>query len=232
MFKSAFFFVISLLFVFAVSTSAQNRYDFGIWSGLKVDQKIYKSLSYAFKGQIRLEGNANYFRSAFSDLSLSYNFNKFFTLRGGYRYTLGNTNNRHRGYLDAISNIKIAKTGLKLNIRLRSQYDTRSDYIIDQAAIFRGRLYFSYKPKIKKFNDLTFYTTGEVFYEMNDQFNQFNKWRFSFGLHYELSKNISLNLRYILQDDIDVKAAVMENIFMVYLSVDLPDLIKKNKKKK
>jgi hypothetical protein len=224
--------LIFLLFVLGTSISAQNRYDFGIWSGLKVDQKIYKSLSYAFKGQVRLEGNANYFRNALSDLSLSYKFHKLFTLRGGYRYTLGNKNNRHRGYLDAISNIKIANTGLKFNVRLRSQYDTRSDYIIDQAAIFRGRLYVSYKPKIKKFNDLSFYSTAEAFYEINNLFSQFNKWRFSFGLNYELSKNISLHLRYILQDDIDIKAAVMENIFMIYLSVDLPDLIKKNKKKK
>lgn len=232
MLRLTYYLVIFLLTALALPSSAQNRYDFGIWSGLKVDQKIYKSLSYAIKGQVRLEGNANYFRNTLADIGLSYKFHKLFTLRGGYRYTLGNKNNRHRGYLDAISNIKIADSGFKLNVRLRSQYDTRSDYITDQATIFRGRLYFSYKPKIKKFNDLTLYTTGEAFYEMNDQFNQFNKWRFSFGLNYELSKRVSLHLRYILQDDIDIKAALMENIFMVYLAVDLPDLIKKNKKKK
>ena len=77
----------------------------------------------------------------------------------------------------------------------------------------------------------TIYTTGEVFFHFVQSYQYFSRWRYSFGLNYEISKNITANIRYILQDDVGVAEPVMEHILVVGMAVDLPKFKKKKKKK-
>ncbi len=211
------------------SMQAQNRRDFGIWSGLKINQKLTDNLSASLRGQVRLKGNAAYFRNTFANLSLNYKFHKIFALTAGYRYSIRNNGNNHRAYADAkfIYKIKAARTTFKL--RLRAQYNTSNDYSDVPSTLLRPRFYMAYAPKGSFLKRFDFYITAEIFYEFIQSSQALNKYRLSAGLIYELSKNIDLNLRYIYQDEIGIAAPVQDNVLYIVLAIDLPGF--KNKKK-
>ena len=44
-----------IILLFSSTTQAQNRRDFGIWSGLKINQKFTDNLSASLRGQVRLK---------------------------------------------------------------------------------------------------------------------------------------------------------------------------------
>lgn len=219
------------IFLYSNHAHAQNRHDFGVWTGLKVNQKIVGNLDAAFRGQVRLKGNAAYFRNTFANLSVNYKFHKFFALAAGYRYSIRNSGNNHRAYADAKFSYKIKAARTTLKLRLRAQYNTSNDYSDVPSTILRPRFYLAFSPKgsfIKRFN---FYVTAEIFYEFIQSNRALNKYRLSLGMVYELSKNIDLNLRYIYQDELGIAAPIQDNILYLVLAVDLPDFKKKKKSK-
>lgn len=220
-----------LFLILSPELFAQNRNDFGVWAGMKVEQKILKELSVGVKAQVRLNGNAAYFKSAFTNIGVSYKFHKMFSLSAGYRYAIRVNNNTHRAYLDAKLNYQpIKDLGLRFKLRVRGQYGTNNDLVDASSVTLRSRLYIGFTPKGKIGKKFTIYTTGEIFYEFVQSYNSFKKWRYSAGMMYHFNKDLALNLRYILQDEIEVVAPVMDHVFVVGMVVDLPKI--KNKKKK
>lgn len=220
-----------LFLLLSPELSAQNRSDFGVWAGMKVNQKILKDLSLGVKAQVRLNGNAAYFKSAFTNVGVAYKFHKIFGLAAGYRYSIRINNNTHRTYLDLKLNYQpVEDLGLKFKLRVRGQYDTSSDLTDDPSASLRSRLYIGFTPKGKMGKKFTIYTTGEIFYEFVQSYSSFKRWRYSAGMMYHFNKDIALNLRYILQDDIGIVEPIMDHVLVVGMVVDLPKI--KNKKKK
>jgi hypothetical protein len=211
---------------------AQNRNDFGVWAGMKVEQKILKELSIGVKAQVRLNGNAAYFKSAFTNVGVGYKFHKMFSLSAGYRYSIRVNKNTHRAYLDAKLNYQpVEDLGLRFKLRVRGQYDTSNDLTADPSVTLRSRLYIGFTPKGKVGKKFTIYTTGEIFYEFVQSYSSFKKWRYSAGMMYHFNKDIALNLRYVLQDGIETVAPIMDHVFVVGMVVDLPKIKRKKKKK-
>ncbi|MCH2021154.1 MAG: DUF2490 domain-containing protein [Saprospiraceae bacterium] len=220
-----------LLCVNVTSIQAQNRHDFGIWSGIKLNQKIYKNLSGSFRGQVRLEGNAAYFKSTFANFAFNYKFHKMFTLTAGYRYTIKTIRNNHRVYGDAKFTYRPEKLRTTFKLRLRGQYSTDNDQTNAPSTILRPRLYIGYQPKGKFGKKFNFYITGEIFYEFVESYNSLNKYRLSAGVTYDMNSDITLNLRYIYNDDIGIVEPIQENVLFIGLEVDLPKCKFKKKKK-
>jgi opacity protein-like surface antigen len=226
------FFSFLLIFSFCINLSAQNRTDFGLWTGLRVNQKITKKFSASLRGQVRLDGNANYFSSTFANVGLGYKFHKMIGIAAGYRYSIKPERNSHRVYGDIKFSYSPKKSGLALKIRLRGQYGTSSNQTVIPSTTLRPRFYVGYSPKGKVPKRFKFYMTGEVFYEFVQSTSSLSKYRISGGVSYELSKEISVGLRYIMQDELGATAPVQEHILSIGLEVDLPKLKKKKKKKK
>lgn len=212
------------------SSKAQNRHDFGIWAGLKIDQKLYKNLSFSLRGQVRLRGNAQYFRNTFINASFNYKFHKIFTLTAGYRYSVRNNGNNHRAYADAKFNFKIKPIRTIIKLRLRGQYNTSVQVNELASTILRPRLYVGYNLPGKFAKRFNIYMTGEIFYELYGSFQELNRYRLSAGITYDVSDDIELNVRYIFQDDIGIPEPLADHILYMMLSVDLPDFKKKKKK--
>ena len=226
--------LVSALIIFFTSSdiSAQNQSDFGIWAGLKVNQEIVKNFSTSFRGQVRLQGNAAYFKSTFANIGFNYKFHKMFSLSAGYRYTIRPERNNHRVYGDAKFTLKPKKIRTTFKLRLRAQYVTSNDQTDLPSTVLRPRLYIGYNPKGKIAKRFNFYVTGEIFYEFIQSYSSLSKYRFSGGVTYDMSDDITLNLRYVYQDEIGAVAPVQDNILYIALSVDLPDFKKKKKKDK
>ncbi len=224
----------SSLFIgcFLVNLSAQNSSDFGVWTGLGLNQKIVKNLDASFRGQVRLDGNANYFKSCFFNGALSYKFHKMVSVLAGYRFTIRPERNNHRAYLDVKLNYRKKEWRTTFKLRLRGQYDTSNDHTLTPSTTLRPRLYVGYKPKGKFIKRFTFYVTGEIFYEFIQSYSSLNKYRVSAGLDFKLSKKIDVGLRYIFQNDLNIPAAVQDHILSIGLGVDLPKLKFKKKGKK
>lgn len=211
---------------------AQNRTDFGIWAGVQMSQKLVKGLTGRYSSEIRLDGNATYFQTVFFDVGLNYKFHDMFNATLGYRYNMSPQKNRHRGYLDLNFSYTPGETRLTLKARVRTLYQTSEFYNDLPSTVIRPRLYLNYNPKGKVANDFNFYIAGEIFYELAQNYNQVNQYRFMVGATYDLSTEVTLNLRYILQDEIGVAAPIQDHIICLELQVNLPkfDFKKKNKK--
>lgn len=226
-------FVLSFIFFTNLNKIlAQNRTDFGIWAGVQMSQKLVKGLSGRYSSEIRLDGNATYFQTVFFDVGLNYKFHDMFSATLGYRYNISPQKNRHRGYLDLNFSYTPGETRLTLKARVRTLYQTSQFYNDLPSTVIRPRLYLNYNPKGKVANDFNFYIAGEIFYEIAQNYNQVNQYRFIAGVTYDLSKEVTLNLRYILQDEIGVAAPVQDHILCLELQVNLPkfDFKKKDKK--
>ncbi|MDC0231568.1 DUF2490 domain-containing protein [Aureispira] len=221
-----------LLFVDISNIQAQNRHDFGIWSGIKLNQKIYKGLSSSYRGQVRLQGNAAYFKSTFANLGLNYKFHDIFTFTAGYRYTIKPQRNNHRVYGDAKFTYRPKNLRTTFKLRLRGQYSTSNDFSNLPTTILRPRLYIGYHPKGKFAKRFNFYITGEIFYEFVQSSNSLNKYRLSGGVTYEINDDITLNLRYVYNDDIGIVEPVQDNILFIGMEIDLPKCKFKKKKTK
>jgi len=221
-----------LFFCFSTSVSAQNRTDFGLWTGLRLNQKIVKNFNASLRGQVRLDGNANYFDAAFANIALGYKFHKMIGISAGYRYSIKPERNSHRVYGDVKFSYSPEKSGVVLKIRLRAQYGTSSNQTVIPSTTLRPRFYIGYSPKGKVPKRFNFYITGEVFYEFIQSTSSLSKYRISAGFSYKLSKDIAIGLRYIMQDELSVAAPVQEHILAIGLEVDLPKFKSKKKKEK
>lgn len=227
-----FLILLSLLFFTKLEKlSAQNQTDFGIWSGTSVSQKIIKKLSADFQGQVRLDGNAAYFKSLYFDFGLNYKFHDIFTLSLGYRYSIGDIRNTHRVYGDLNFVYSPPKSRTTFKIRLRGQYSTSSDLSRLPETVLRPRLFVNYNPKGKTFKKFNFYATGELFFTFMENFQDLSRYRVTAGATYDLSANTKINVRYIFQEGVNEVAPVQEHILSLGLIIELPKLKFKKKKK-
>lgn len=231
-YSTIFFLCCFIFFLTPNDLSAQNRTDFGIWAGVQMSQKLYKGLTGRYSSEIRLDGNASYFQTVFFDVALNYKFHDFFNTTLGYRYNISLQRNRHRVYLDLNGSYSPGETRLTFRARVRALYQGSEFYNSLPSAVIRPRLYLNYNPKGKVANDFNFYIAGEIFYEISQNYNQVNQYRLAAGVTYDLSKEVTLNLRYIFQDEIGVAAPVQDHIICLELQVSLPKFDFKKKKDK
>lgn len=162
--------------------------DFQLWSKIGASYDLNKDLSVSFDQGFRARENASLPDVTFSNLSLKYDLVKKWSIAIGYRYITDfdlsqNTSTSHRIYTD-INYRKKKKRWLMKN-RLRYQYQEENFTLRDKVSL-------SYN--IRK-TPLEPYTAFELFFKDSE----FNKWRYSLGATYPLSKDFDIDAYYRLQ---------------------------------
>ncbi|MBL6663492.1 MAG: DUF2490 domain-containing protein [Flavobacteriales bacterium] len=177
-----------ILFLFCPFLLIAQEQDFQLWSKIGASYDLNKDLSVSFDQGFRARENASLPDVTFSNLSLKYDLVKKWSIAIGYRYITDfdlsqNTSTSHRIYTD-INYRKKKKRWLMKN-RLRYQYQEENFTLRDKVSL-------SYN--IRK-TPLEPYTAFELFFKDSE----FNKWRYSLGATYPLSKDFDIDAYYRLQ---------------------------------
>jgi hypothetical protein len=197
-----------------VSEELLTTNDF--WTGFSIKHKLNKKVAFNLDQQVRITDDLNEIRSTFFEFGTKYKFNKYFSTRAQYRYTIRNKE-RHvnRITVDFNGKWKIKPTKLELTFRFRLQHAIVT-YTKEPATFIRNRIQarYTFWKKLKLF------AAYESFYQFNDK-NRFRKNLFAAGLIVPINKKLDLSVFYRLDQKINTKNPERTNIVAVLLSLEI-----------
>lgn len=205
--------LITLFFLVFSFVSYSQEEDFQIWTELGLKKEIIDDVSLLLNQEFRFNENATTFDKWHSTLGVSYDINKYIRLRAMYRYTQNKDLEKgfevaHRTLGDFILRKRVER--FRLSYRLRYQMDYEKDFtgeaLYMESQALRNRFKVAYN--IRK-NPLTPFVSYEFLYRLNNPYgNSIERNRFTFGLDYNVTDNLSANVyyRYQTTSGNDVKA--------------------------
>ncbi|MCK4663352.1 MAG: DUF2490 domain-containing protein [Bacteroidales bacterium] len=205
--------LIIIIFFINLSCIYSQVNDFESWSCIEIKKKITKKIEFIFEEELRLNDNSTKIKKIYSDIGLSYSFNKHIKLVGYYRFIKKRKydsyySNRHRLYADIFLKNKFNR----LTIAYRTRYQAKYVDIYSSEDGFIPRKYnrnkLSLKYDIKK-NPISPYCSFEAYYQLNNpEGNEFDKIRYTCGIDYKFNKRNSLDIYYRLQKQININNPV------------------------
>ena len=204
--KKKLFWIAFLAIIFFVSNAQAQYNDFGVWASVSLRHKFSQKFSASLEEQVRTYQNSTAIAQYFTEGTLEYELSKKFKLAAGYRFINNNQqtyySKRHRIFADLSYKTSIKSLEFILRTRLQQQQeDIRSSetgYI---------RQWYS-RNKITAKLDLrrkyTPYASAEMMFLLsapNSDVNYIDKWRYTFGVEYDLNRVHSLDLFYLIQRD-------------------------------
>jgi hypothetical protein len=194
--------------------------DFQIWSGVEVNYKWNKKLSFALEQNLRTAHNSLLVGKTFTELKVNYDLPKKMTITGGYRFFqlyIGEKSLRHRLFADFKYSYKLDR--IKFKYRLRYQNQTSKE---KTSNTFRNQFKIAYNlPK----TSIEPFLAGESYYTF---FRGFEKYRMTVGLYEKFGKKFKGSIYYRYQREVNYTNVETQNIVGISLSYDLG----KRKKKK
>ncbi|MBL6872397.1 MAG: DUF2490 domain-containing protein [Flavobacteriales bacterium] len=178
-------FVLLLFFPFLLLAQEQ---DFQLWTKVEVSHSLNKTVKLSFDQGYRLRENASLSDALFSNISLIYKINKPWSVAFGYRYINDfaiQTEVKHRLFTD----LNFRKKHKRWEFKNRLRYQFQSN-----VSTLRDKMSATYN--VRK-TPLEPYTAFEIFYLKQS----LNKWRYTFGVSYPISKALNLSLYYRLQQE-------------------------------
>lgn len=210
-------FCLSFCLFFTSTKGLAQTTDAQLWQGFAVEKKFNKKLSARFKDQIRLKNNFSTFRSNLFDTRVNYEvFNDYLRPSIGYRFTIFERKQKHRIYTDLRSRYKFENFPLRMALRLRYQ----NVFAKNEANVHTLRPRFSIDYKIKSL-DIGFNANTEVFYDMTKLEKEFNQYRYSLGMSYDLSKRNQLNISYLYRRAFNEADPLTAHVLVLEFSVAL-----------
>lgn len=189
--------------------------DNELWSGISLRYKLNKKIQFGLDQQVRMSQNMNAIRSSLFEFSARYRFNKHFSLKGQYRYTIRNGNrNVNRFTMDANLKWKWKKADLTFEYRARFQH-SMVVFTGEPASYFRNRPKLSYYG----FKKIEPFISYENFYKFN-QHNEFRGHRYLLGVDIKLNKDLDLTLSYGIDQETNTKSPNSRNLFVAVLKYD------------
>jgi hypothetical protein len=195
-----------LLLLFALQyfvVNAQFSQDAGGWWNANVGFELKHNRTFYVNPEIRQWDNFRSVRSAFTDIGVQQKWGKNVT--GILEYRVGGRNDwtswgfRHRISLGLAGKMEFKKWEIGVTVR---QQLTQSSFSISDAADLdtktTTRIKGGLKYKVNK--DWEIYQSHELFF--HSQFGQYTNWRWQTGVGYDLSKNQSIKLGYLIQRDL------------------------------
>jgi len=190
--------LVMLILVFIVSAQAYayNDGDFQVWNTDVEEYNINKDLKVALEEEFRWGGDAHEFYYHHYDLGLAYVLNKYWSIGGGYRqvYELNNRKFRMENEPYLTATLFLSKGGFNFESRNRLEY-RYFKYKADSGR-YRNKFTLKYPIKFSKVGIQPF-ISDEVFFGFGGT-NQFNQNRLSSGLGLDLTKNIKVEVYYML----------------------------------
>jgi hypothetical protein len=192
----------SILFVIFATVSYAQINDAGLWINIGIEKKITQAWSLEYEHSTRLNENISEAGSIINEIGVNYRLNKQSQLSLFYRLNIQRQLNNmyvpvNRFYLDFSHRIKpgtIVITG-----RLRFQHQQKNSLFYD----FDGSTTNTVRPKISlKYPVANFspYLSGEVYVPIfHNEYKPIDKIRVEAGLEYDISKQQSVDLGYLIQ---------------------------------
>lgn len=195
------FFIYLLIIMFTGNVFSQTR-DFGLWTGFEMQTKLGKRFELEFGLENRMENNLLQRDESFADLRLSYRTGD---IAAGVGYRLTNNYEEKKNY--GISHRLITqfryrpdwkRFSFDYRIKYQSQYFniySSEDGKIPEIYI-RNRLKVKYKIRKSDFEPSASY---EYFYRLDQKGeNRFERRRLTLSIEYEINKDNSIELSYII----------------------------------
>ncbi len=198
--------IILLLSCFTVG--AQTK-DAGLWLGLKLEKKVHAWATLSLSEELRLNENITELGTAFTEISWSSGWHSGFNGGIAYRFIQKRQLDdsyelRHRYHLELSYRYKFNRSlSISLRERFQNQYkdvNRMADGITKEYAL-RSKLGLKYTP----FKKLSFDGSCEVYYQLNNpEGNEIDNLRYSLGTEYKLSKKQSIELYYLIDQELHV----------------------------
>jgi len=189
--------------------SAQIPTDNELWLGGAIDLKLNKKWSVELEEQFRINNNISTLNQAFTELSGKYKINKYFGLKGNYRFVgRPKKNNKNRLSIDILAKWKKKNFPLSFGYRLRLQRAITSGSKNTRSYI---RNKFGVNYNLSKLVDP--FIAYEIYFRPDKK--EFRVSRITLGLDWKLNKRMELTSFYRIQRDINIKKPTRQNIIGV-----------------
>ena len=207
--------ILFLCYLFVVPVLSQEK-DFGLWTSFELEKKIIKNLELDFGLANRMQNNLAQRDESFIDMGVSYRYS-LFAAGFGYRYT----NNFRLGRNDEYSHRLVWQLRFRpewnrfrfdYRLRYQSQYfsllTSETGNIPD--TFIRNRLRISYNIKKSDFRPSVSY---EYFYRLKQYDpSEFQRRRLTLGMDYNINKNNTIRLSYIMHETFNVRNSRVSHI--------------------
>jgi hypothetical protein len=201
---------IIILLIFTKDILAQTN-DFGTRIDADLKKKLTKKIDIEFNEELRMNNNSSTFDRSMTTLGASYDFNK--TFKTGVFYTYIYLNNQKDGYWEGRNRfgawITAGHKFNRLRISLREKYhstyrdEALGNFSYNPKSVLRSRIELTYN--IKKL-PVDPYISAEMQYQLNNpEGNAIDRWKYTAGAEYKISKKFSVDLYFRLDKSVNVK---------------------------
>lgn len=221
LFRSLFLFSFCLL----LNASHAQLTDNELWTSASVRYKVNKKWRVDMEENLRFNFTNSSLRVAFTEVGGRYTINKRFNARLFYRYN-GRPGrfNSHRLGFDFSASLRDKDFPLSAKYRFRFQ-----NVVTEVTGANRTNLRhkIGIKHNLSKLVDP--WVSGEAYHRLNGK-NEIQKLRLTIGATWRANKRMDINTFYRLQQEVNVRNPLRQNIFGLGLEYDLK--FKKKKKPK
>ena len=205
--RTYIFILIQLLFTIISNTdtlSAQNR-DFQLWTGAAIEAEPFKNISLEIEEELRLKNNAGDIESYFTDIGLSVDIWKGFTIGGYYRFVMKNEEERyskiHRYHFDLSYGRKLGRFELsartRYQIRYEDVYTSENGHLPEKYS--RNKLRVSYDIYRTSLEPRLWF---EIYYQLNNpEGNCIDKIRIAPELRYTIKSSNEIKIFYMIEKE-------------------------------
>lgn len=195
-----------LITLFFVQNSTAQKEDFAVWYNLGVRYEINKKLKVDISEEFRTADNGSKGDQLFTDLGVSYKFNKYISVGGYYRYIRKreddeNFHTRNRFYGDVQLSLPVKRFELLYRFRYQYQKNKYSEYAVNDPVLYnRHKVSLEYNiPKTK--------LTPSIFYERFFRLKYVESYfadneRYGLDLGYSFLKHHKVDLSYMINNDL------------------------------
>lgn len=181
--------------------------DLNLWTGVEIEKSLLDDFTISLKQEVRFKRDISELNNVFSQLGVSYNLNKNFSLSGKYRYILnrksgGDLVNQSRYSLNLMYKGKLDY--ISIYYRLRYQKEVESMHLLKPNEPFEK--YFRHRISVRytDFDMIKPYISAEIF-QLNTMvdFPMYNQLRLLGGVKISPKKIGSFNLSWGLERELN-----------------------------
>lgn len=190
---SSVFFIAAVILV--ISSSSYAADDFQLWFEVGAKYNLNKKFRLDFDQHIRLDDNASGIESISPELAVKYDFLKFLSFKGGYRFTVepvsknGGTVNDywHRIFADARFRQRFKPISLIYRFRFQEVFGWPKFEF--GGAKFKHTIRNKIELQWDATKDLEPFFSAEVYARINDNDGILHKYRITLGAQYDIGKH-------------------------------------------
>ena len=182
--------------------------DNEFWTSITFEKKLPRSFKLELEQELRFKDQLSTFKQTFSEVSVSYKVFKGLRIKVPYRYVIFEDKTKQR--LSLAGSYKFSLKPISFKSRTKFQRTLEDEEDPDDLIRNKLSIHYKWNKKIEP------YVSGEIFHLHKTGKDQFDEYRFSFGLAVNLPQKNSINIFYVFKkEDITKSSPNMINVFGV-----------------